>query len=308
MARGGGLDVRPVFGHPLFLITLIVAVAGWWTAFIGQIVFEAKYHAQANAVGSAVGVGWFSIFLQLAMIVFVFYTLATDTIGTHRFQLSVFLAINVVFAVLGVNSGIFLSTSFQRAIGVGWLLLTIVDIIWLLYFTSEEDSLLLHLFNSSSSNTFSRNTTSRRSTIGAGRQQGNMSSAQSQQQATYNSAVSYPKAAGAGAGGSLINGGMSHADLSNGGGAMQNGVGGGEEGMTGQAMSENGAGSAGGAQEYTLRARALYAYNASPDDPNEISFGKGEMLDIVDNTGKWWQARKADGTKGIIPSNYVVLS
>ena len=37
---------------------------------------------------------------------------------------------------------------------------------------------------------------------------------------------------------------------------------------------------------------------ASPDDPNEISFSRGEILDIVDNTGKWWQAEKEDGTAG----------
>lgn len=37
---------------------------------------------------------------------------------------------------------------------------------------------------------------------------------------------------------------------------------------------------------------------ASPDDPNEISFTKGEILDIVDKQGKWWQAKKGDGTIG----------
>jgi hypothetical protein len=37
---------------------------------------------------------------------------------------------------------------------------------------------------------------------------------------------------------------------------------------------------------------------ASADDPNEISFSKGETLDIVDKQGKWWQARKSDGTVG----------
>lgn len=52
---------------------------------------------------------------------------------------------------------------------------------------------------------------------------------------------------------------MSSADLS--GGQMANGTPGGEEGMGGQAMSENGGGggSTTGTQEYTLRARALYA-------------------------------------------------
>jgi SHO1 osmosensor len=49
---------------------------------------------------------------------------------------------------------------------------------------------------------------------------------------------------------------------------------------------------------YAYKARALYAYKASPDDPAEISFAKGEILDIVDNNGKWWQARKEDGATG----------
>lgn len=30
----------------------------------------------------------------------------------------------------------------------GWLILSVVDILWVLYFTSEEDSLTLHIFNS----------------------------------------------------------------------------------------------------------------------------------------------------------------
>lgn len=47
---------------------------------------------------------------------------------------------------------------------------------------------------------------------------------------------------------------------------------------------------------------------ASPDDPNEISFAKGEILDIVDKTGKWWQAKRTDGTTGseCILSNLII--
>ncbi|ORZ26014.1 hypothetical protein BCR42DRAFT_401418 [Absidia repens] len=52
------------------------------------------------------------------------------------------------------------------------------------------------------------------------------------------------------------------------------------------------------------QATALHSYQASADDPNEISFEKNESLEILDRNGNWWQARKADGTTGIVPSNY----
>jgi SHO1 osmosensor len=51
-------------------------------------------------------------------------------------------------------------------------------------------------------------------------------------------------------------------------------------------------------------ATALHSYQANPEDPNELSFGKDEMLEILDRKGNWWQARKEDGTVGIVPSNY----
>ena len=37
---------------------------------------------------------------------------------------------------------------------------------------------------------------------------------------------------------------------------------------------------------------------ANSEDPTEISFAKGEILDIVDKQGKWWQSRRADGSTG----------
>lgn len=40
---------------------------------------------------------------------------------------------------------------------------------------------------------------------------------------------------------------------------------------------------------------ALFGYNASPEDPHEISFSKFEILEAADITGKWWPARKEGG-------------
>lgn len=56
--------------------------------------------------------------------------------------------------------------------------------------------------------------------------------------------------------------------------------------------------------------KALYDYKANAEDPNEIGFKKGEVMTILDDSGKWWSVQRetADDTgkrQGIAPSNYL---
>lgn len=57
--------------------------------------------------------------------------------------------------------------------------------------------------------------------------------------------------------------------------------------------------------EYPFRVQANYDYTAA--DPNELSFHRGEIMEVSDISGKWWQARRYNGEVGICPSNYVTI-
>ncbi|KAG9121334.1 Transmembrane osmosensor [Ceratobasidium sp. 392] len=220
--------------------------------------------------------------------------------------------------------------------GAGWLLLAFVNIIWTLYFSAEEDSSMLHTFNSLGSGAG----LSPASRSGGGRRR--HAHAQSHSQRSSNGYTGAGKEEHMGMSGMGMGGGI--APIHTGGGmgmgpgannmnrpmsqeaarSIGAGTGGGRSigedaqraaspstPLMSQAVPPGGGGAAVGndpeAGAYAYKARALYAYTASPDDPAEISFSKGEILDIVDNNGKWWQARKENGATGIVPSNYLQL-
>ena len=168
-----GLDFTPILTHYLFLFTTVLAVVRRPLpspipltrphSSPGSLPSYHKPSQQPSVRPSSlsplpltrplrtvgnVGVPWFAIFLHLFLILGVIHTLATDSIAMHRFQISTFGAVAIVFAVLSVNESIFSGRAAFDAMAAGWLILTIVDILWVLYFTSEEDSLALHLFNS----------------------------------------------------------------------------------------------------------------------------------------------------------------
>lgn len=51
-------------------------------------------------------------------------------------------------------------------------------------------------------------------------------------------------------------------------------------------------------------ARAMYDFNAQ--EPTELSFRAGDVLEIHSQQGDWWQA-KLNGKLGLVPSNYIQM-
>ncbi|KAH7914734.1 hypothetical protein BJ138DRAFT_313399 [Hygrophoropsis aurantiaca] len=334
-----GLDFTPILTHYLFLFTTILAVLAWFIAFISQAIATAQF------TENVVGVAWFAIFLQLFLILGVLHTLASDSIAMHRFQISIFGAVAIVFAVISVNESIFSGRAALDAMAAGWLILAIVDILWVLYFTSEEDSLTLYLFNSMGTGGLTPPSRRRRTrgpasvhNMGGNGYAANYSSGGGigSHDMPYDTASKMGGGAGVRSQNSFIGGqsmdGGAPRSLGPAAGVgsvhstpnmAPNTIGADTMGPSSPLMGAGaaGVGAGGGAigggspgpdanatpEVYSYKAKALYAYTASPDDPNEISFTKGEILDIVDKQGKWWQARKADGTIGIAPSNYLQI-
>ncbi|TGJ79342.1 hypothetical protein E0Z10_g9424 [Xylaria hypoxylon] len=58
---------------------------------------------------------------------------------------------------------------------------------------------------------------------------------------------------------------------------------------------------------HSYRAKAKYSYDASPRDPDELTFAKGDILNIEDINERWWHATTEDGKEGIVPSNYFTV-
>ncbi|KAI0308368.1 hypothetical protein B0F90DRAFT_1807570 [Multifurca ochricompacta] len=314
------LDFTPILTHYLFLFTSVFAVLGWFVAFIAQVV------ATADFGHNAVGTLWFAIWLQLFLILGVIYTLASDSIAMYRLQIVTFGSVAIVFAVIGVNQSIYSHSASLNAVAAGWLILAMVDILWVLYFTSEEDSLSLYFFNSLGTGGLSPPSRRRRTRTTSVHNSANYGGGGGYSAAGIGSGgydTKLNSSFAPGIGGSPVDNPPPHSQKST------NSIVGpvspgptpsplaadtsGPHGVNSPLMStpgNAGIGAGGGGpplpadssigseSAYPYKAKALYAYTASPEDPNEISFSKGEILDIIDKNGKWWQARKEDGALG----------
>ncbi|KAJ3886763.1 SH3 domain-containing protein, partial [Lentinula edodes] len=55
----------------------------------------------------------------------------------------------------------------------------------------------------------------------------------------------------------------------------------------------------------TVKAKALWGYNESGEDPQDLSFQSGDIIEIVQETNNDWWTGRYRGREGLFPSNYV---
>ncbi|KAJ7924204.1 hypothetical protein B0H13DRAFT_1204978 [Mycena leptocephala] len=385
------LDFSPFRTNYFLLVTTVLAALGWLLAFIPQAIATAQFGHRA------VGALWFALLLQAALNVGVILAITMDSIPTARLQLAAFGAIATVFTVQGTDAGVFSPDHGLQAMGAGYLVLAMVDILWVLYFTSEPESLALHVLDrlglappapprrrrSASVATALTTTSKPNYKLGGGVGSPDMGVHEPKRSSIARSVISTIRRPPSIA--SLKRSGTAHSTTSRKSlvgsiaaasdsesepgrrptmevvppmpltpipglpdaprmpppsvplsrskslGPETHGASELQRGRSADAalpgvivvtppppppsfvtepaptQKPDGGNEADTEEEFPLRARALHAYSGSPDDPNELAFEKGEVLEIEDQEGKWWQAKKADGTLGIVPSNYLVI-
>jgi len=55
----------------------------------------------------------------------------------------------------------------------------------------------------------------------------------------------------------------------------------------------------------TVRAKALWGYNEDGNDPQDLSFQPGDIIEIVQETNNDWWTGRYNGREGLFPSTYV---
>jgi SHO1 osmosensor len=299
-----GISMRNIIGDPFALATISIAMLAWFIAFIASIVAQVRNPPFPNY-------SWFAVAYMLVCILGVLVVVASDTIQTYHVAIIGFLSCGLVLTSSSVNSLVYSPAGAKEAAAAGHILLSMVNIVWIFYFGSTPSAVpraYLDSFALHKDHRASRNSKGMTNGYGNTRPDTSVSSHQAPQMYTSAQLNGFETSSPV----SGFPGGATGAERNSsqprfGNGQLALAPGPSNLGTGGQISSEPTTGEVVAPTEYPYRAKAIYSYEANPDDANEISFSKHEILEVSDVSGRWWQAKKENGDTGIAPSNYLIL-
>ncbi|KAK3372624.1 high osmolarity signaling protein SHO1 [Podospora didyma] len=284
-----------VIGDPFALATLSIAFLAWIISFFGSV-FAHVESKRLNLQGSAAfpNFTWWSIVFYFFLIAGVLIIVASDSIQTYHVAIVGYLACGLILSTSSVNSLVYSPFGARQAASAGFILLSMVTIVWIFYFGSAPSAVPRAYIDSFA---LTKESVPDRRTMNGGyggRPETSTSVQPPQMYTAQLNGLENPSPVG----------GMAS--------TMRNSTAPPPFAATPAQKPQVAAPTTGDAEivpptEYPYRAKAIYSYEANPDDANEISFSKHEILEVSDVSGRWWQARKENGETGIAPSNYLIL-
>ncbi|KAI9498554.1 hypothetical protein BDB00DRAFT_798464 [Zychaea mexicana] len=280
-------NLSHVTTNPMVLCSAVLASIGWLVTFIAACV--TRLH----------GASWWIIVYELGLIIVIYVVLTKSLFAQYQLTLLVLLAISIAMLTQLIEMFINRTDQASQAGAAGSCILVIMQYVWVFIFGSSEESAIhrsiygLHntsapMVTQAQFSSDSHRTGSLRSmgTASSYRRQNNNHNGyplEKQQQPSKQSAVSSTNPPAFTSDGPLV--------VNNQNAASASIITTESDAMPAPELKKN-------------EAKALHAYRANAEDPNELSFEKNEILEIIDKRGNWWQAKKKDGSLGIVPSNY----
>lgn len=287
---------------PFAISTLSIAILSLVIAFAGSIAAAVK--ASSNSNDSFPRFTWWGLVFQLLILIalFLFYTF--DLIDQYKVFLTAAIGVAFVYTTNSATSLVYSDGSGKAAASAGVILLSMVNLIWIFYYGGDNSSPVNQWVDSFS--------------LRGPRSSNNPFAHHNQLQGNYNSYVNSNNNVDDYRGSTVSNqkyvsstrlNGLEN--LSERNTASNNNTPMFEAPIPEQEINTNMSNEQIDTNlmidDFPYTARALYSYESSPEDENEISFEKGEILKVNDIHSRWWQAKRSNGEIGICPSNYVEL-
>ncbi|KAK5061491.1 Transmembrane osmosensor [Exophiala bonariae] len=282
--RSSAFTFGNIVGDPFALATISIALLAWVIAFISSIIADVNDPFPKYA--------WWSVAYMLCCIVGVTVVFGTNTSHIYSIAVVGFLSAAIVMTTSTVNQLIYSPKGAMEAAAAGHILLSIVTVIWVFYFGSTPQASHRMFIDQLALN--------KEGGDFRGPAQSMTNVYRSDTTPTAPPPQMYTSA--------QLNGFETSSPVS----GYPGGPAGSAARASAQPMANTASAPAPVAEapqptEYPYRAKAIYSYEANPDDANEISFSKHEILEVSDVSGRWWQAKKENGDTGIAPSNYLIL-
>ncbi|KAK0748978.1 high osmolarity signaling protein SHO1 [Schizothecium vesticola] len=281
------MNMGNIIGDPFALATISISALSWMIAFFGSVFA----HIQETEGSEFPLFTWWSVVFYFFLIIGIFVVVASDSTQTYHVAIVGYLGGGLVLASSSVNGLVYSTNAAKEAAAAGFILLSMVTIVWIFYFGSAPSAVPRAYIDSFS---LAKESTTNRQTMtgayGIGRPETSTSVQPPQMYTAQLNGLENP---------SPIGGMPRNSTLAP---PFPSSTGPKAAPLPGQTDAEIVP-----PTEYPYRAKAIYSYEANPEDANEISFSKHEILEVSDVSGRWWQARKENGQTGIAPSNYLIL-
>lgn len=299
-----GFRLSNFLGDPFAIATISFGVISWIVAIAG---------AGASKQTDFPRLTWWGLVYEVVLIIFVFILYLNNTIELYKFTLVGLISVAFLYTTNSVNSLIYNGDSGYSCCAAGCILLSILNIIWILYFGGHPESPTNQFIDSFSLKNHSHNHGHLNNVNGNQVNHIPNDDYDDDDYKRYVSPVNLPedpqKPSPHFQDNNLRQSQLTTNNKSNNTPYMSSSQLNGLENFSSSDVRDltNNQSNNEVGNQFRYKAKALYSYDANPDDINEISFVKDEILDVEDIEGKWWQARRSNGQVGICPSNYVKL-
>lgn len=253
MTRRKRCDFDNIICSPFLLTSISIAVFGWAIAFISSIAANAR---DSNFSHFA----WWAVMYQFCVITGIVVAVLFDATDNYQLAICAFLASALSFTSSTANALIYSSSGAQEAAAAGHIFLSITNVIWILYFGTTP---------SAAPHAWVDGLAMRGPMVPDGRP----TPGENGLYPNTRYGTPYPKSM-IGPENTQTVGPPSPAQPSVTSTSFNAKANRETVGTVTTSLAQ-------GDLNFNYRAKAIYSYDANPEDPNEISFTKGEILEVA---------------------------